>query len=85
MPSLPHTPIPAKSDKPIAHVNNFRHDEKGQRRFAPTLFTSSEGFIHIIGIRMSWADTDHKRDFQAGRISGPRGSEPAFVRCKPIK
>src|SRR3954470_16072501 len=51
MPSLPHAPIPAKSDKTIAHVNNFRHHKKDQRRFAPTLFTSSECFIHIIGIR----------------------------------
>src|SRR3954469_12821438 len=51
MPSLPHAPIPAKSDKAIAHVNNFRHHKKDQRRSAPTLFTSSECFIHIIGIR----------------------------------
>ena len=34
-------------------MNNFGHHFKCQRRFAPTLFTSSERPIHIIGIRTS--------------------------------
>src|SRR4051794_24542289 len=67
MPSLPHAPIPAKSDKTIAHVNNFRHHKKDQRRSAPTLFTSSECFIHIIGIRSSITNGAFARHLHEGR------------------
>jgi hypothetical protein len=50
-PSLPHTPSRLQRTKLLTHVNNFSHHLKCQRRFAPTLFTSSERSIHVVGIR----------------------------------
>jgi hypothetical protein len=51
-PSLSHAPSRLRSTKLLTHVNNFSHHLKCQHRFAPTLFTSSERSIHIVGIGM---------------------------------